>query len=88
MSKNPNSKGYEAEILKRLYDGEKLSSSDFYYSNSNQYFCSLKDKGIRLIEQWKPNKNGIGRHKERTLDRTADNIQRAKQLLIKWGYRL
>jgi len=88
MSKNSNSKAYEAIILKRLYDGETLASCDFHWSNTNQYFCSLQDRGVKLIERWEPNKNGKGKHKERSLERSPDNIERTKELLIKWGYQL
>jgi len=73
---------YKYEILERLLKGESLSSNDFYWSNSNQYFCKLKkDDHIDLIEEWAPNLNGRGRHKVRSLAGHRENIENARALL-------
>ena len=49
--------------------------------NSNQYFAILKKHGIELVEVWKPNLTNAGKHKERSLHQTIDNIERAKKYL-------
>ena len=68
-------------ILIQLLNGEALSSTDRLASNSNQYFGTIKKHGIALIEVWTPNRTNSGRHKERSLHQTIDNIQRAKKYL-------
>lgn len=75
---------YKAEILKRLVEGETLKSSDFFYSNSNQYFCELKAEGIGLKEEFVKNKRNRGLHKARSLERSPQNLARAKELLFKY----
>jgi len=68
-------------ILQRLLNGEKMGSIDAEYSNSNQYYVQIKKQGIELIEVWKDNKTNSGRHKERWLNPTIENIQKARDLL-------
>jgi len=68
-------------ILKRLLAGEKVVSNDEFASNTNQYFRTIKKNGIELIEVWKPNLTNAGRHKERRLHQTIENIERAKNYL-------
>ena len=70
-----------AIILLRLLNGEKMASIDTEYANSNQYYVQIKKQGIELIEVWKDNKTNSGRHKERWLNTTVENIQKAKDLL-------
>ena len=72
---------HKAAILKRLLGGERLISSDILASNANQYFIEIKEQGIELIEEWKPNKANNGKHKERRLLQTKENIERAKAYL-------
>ncbi len=67
--------------MKKLLTGKAIISSDIFASNSNQYFRTIKKHGIALVEVWKPNKNNAGRHKERSLHQTAENIKRAKKYL-------
>lgn len=66
--------------LKRLLNGEKLTSIKGA-KNSNQYFNTIKKYGIELVEVWKPNLTNSGRHKERSLHQTIENIKRAKKYL-------
>jgi len=66
--------------LKRLLDGEKLSNIP-HAKNSNQYFNTIKKHGIELVEVWKPNLTNAGRHKERSLHQTIENIEKAKKYL-------
>jgi len=68
-------------IMKSLLAGEKVVSRDRLASNSNQYFGTIKKHGIELVEVWKPNLTNSGRHKERSLHQTIDNIKRAKKYL-------
>ena len=68
-------------MLKQLLDGEVLASIDRLASNSNQYFGTIKKHGIELVEVWKPNLTNAGRHKERSLHQTIENIDRAKKYL-------
>ena len=68
-------------ILKQLLNGEVLSSTDRLSSNSNQYFGTIKKHGIALVEVWTPNLTNSGRHKERSLHQTIDNIERSKKYL-------
>lgn len=75
---------YKAQILGRLLEGETLCSSDFYYSNSNQYFGKIKDDGVELIEVRKPNKHNRGYHLARTLKRDPKNLKRAMELHKKY----
>ena len=66
--------------LKRLLNGEKLSFIAGA-KNSNQYFCIIKNHGIELVEVYKPNLSNMGKHKERSLHMTQENILRAKKYL-------
>ncbi len=68
-------------ILKQLLNGDAMSSNDMMASNSNQYFRTIKKKGIALVEVWTPNRTNSGRHKERSLHQTPENIERAKMYL-------
>jgi len=69
-------------ILKLLLDGKALSSLKGA-KNFNQYPSIIKKHGIALVEVWKPNLTNSGRHKERSLHQTIENIERAKQYLYK-----
>ncbi len=70
-------------ILKQLLEGEILTSIDSNMVNTNQYFRTIKKHGIALVEVWKPNLTNSGRHKERSLHQTIENIKRAKSYLYK-----
>jgi len=66
--------------LTRLLKGETLSCIDGA-KNSNQYFCTIKNKGIELIEVEVPNLITRGNHLERRLNLTSENIELAKKYL-------
>ncbi len=68
-------------IMKLLLAGEKVVSKDRLASNANQYFGTIKKHGIELVEVWQPNITNTGRHKERSLHQTLENIERAKKYL-------
>ena len=68
-------------ILSKLIDGKKLASIDIKASNSNQYFCTIKNNGVELIEVNKPNLTNRGHHLERRLNTTDENIKKAKEYL-------
>lgn len=70
-------------ILKQLLKGDAVTSSDLLASNSNQYFGTIKENGIALVEVWTPNNTNAGRHKERSLYQSSENIKRAKKYLEK-----
>lgn len=70
-------------ILIQLLNGETVTSIDRFASNSNQYFRTIKQNGIELVEVWKPNLTNSGRHKERRLHRTIENIKRTEDYLKK-----
>jgi len=70
-------------ILKALLNGKVMKSSDQFIVNANQYFVTIKKHGIELIEVWKPNLTNAGRHKERKLHQTLENIKRAEKYLEK-----
>ncbi len=74
---------YTITILKRLLEGEAMSSSDAIASNSNQYFKIIKDHGIALVEVMTPNITNSGKHKERSLYQEAENVDRARNYLKK-----
>ena len=74
---------YLITILKELLEGKTLTSSDKRWVNTNQYFRTIKENGIELIEVWKPNLNNKGRHKERRLNQSLENIRRAESYLKK-----
>ena len=67
--------------MKLLLNGEAVTSIDQLASNSNQYFGTIKKHGIELVEVWKPNLTNAGRHKERSLHQTLENIERARNYL-------
>jgi hypothetical protein len=68
--------------LKLLLEGKALSSLP-NAKNFNQYPRIIKRQGIELVEAWKPNLTNGGRHKERSLHQTIENIERAKKYLYK-----
>ncbi len=70
-------------ILRELLDGKASTAIDSKASNRNQYYRPIKHQGIELIEVWKPNLTNDGRHKERRLHQTIDNIKRAEDYLSK-----
>ncbi|WP_157278592.1 hypothetical protein [Aliarcobacter butzleri] len=70
-------------ILTQLLESKKLSSIDIRASNSNQYFCTIKNNGIELIEVMKPNLTNRGYHLERRLNLSDDNLNKARQYLDK-----
>ena len=70
-------------ILRRLLNREILSSIDIKASNSNQYFCTIKNNGIELIEVNKPNLTNRGYHLERRLNPSEANVKRAEKYLKK-----
>ena len=78
-----NRKSNLTRILHDLIQGQKLTSIDRSSSNTNQYFKTIKDNGIHLIEEWKPNLENQGRHKERSLHRDPENVTRAKNFLLR-----
>ncbi|CAA6805365.1 MAG: Unknown protein [uncultured Sulfurovum sp.] len=70
-------------ILHELINGKSVTSIDTRASNTNQYFKTIKDHGIVLVEESNPNPHNNGRHKSRTLKNEPENIQRAKDFLQK-----
>ena len=80
MSENEKS-SHLINILSALLDGKKLASIDIRASNSNQYFCTIKNNGIELIEVSKPNLTNRGNHLERRLNTSAENMEKAKDYL-------
>ncbi len=70
-----------AIVLEDLLSGKTLTASDKHFSNTNQYFKGIKKRGIELIEVWKPNKDNRGRHLERRLNPSIENIKRAERVL-------
>ncbi len=74
-------KTHTITILERLLAGEALVAMDQMASNSNQYFATIKKNGIALVEVWVPNATNTGKHKERSLYQTPENIKRAKAYL-------
>ncbi len=71
---------YMITALKMLLAGKTLSGIP-RAKNSNQYFAIIKNHGIELIEVSRPNLHNSGRHLERSLHQTIENIQRAKKYL-------
>ena len=70
-----------SKILEQLLKGKTLCASDILASNSNQYFRTIKQHGIELIEVEVPNLTNSNKHKERRLHQTIENIKRAKKYL-------
>lgn len=66
--------------LQKLLNGDKLSFIDGA-KNSNQYFCIIKNQGIELIEVWKPNLYNNGKHLERRLNQSIENIKKTTEYL-------
>jgi hypothetical protein len=82
MSKNEQST-HLVNIMSDLLDGKEMTANDVFASNSNQYFCTIKNNGIELIEVRKPNLNNKGSHLERRLNKTNENLDKAKSYLEK-----
>lgn len=75
---------YAVQILNEFLEGKTLTANgDKYGNNSNQYFDNIKNAGIVLIEWWEPNRKNRGRHKERKLLQTPENIKATLALLAK-----
>ncbi len=70
-------------LLKALIDGKSVTSIDTRASNTNQYFKTIKDEGIELLEEWEPNPHNTGRHKKRRLNPTHENIEKTKKYYLK-----
>jgi len=68
--------------LTKLLNGERLSFIEGA-KNSNQYFYTIKNKGIELIEVEVPNLTNRGNHLERILNQTDENIKLAKAYLAR-----
>lgn len=85
MSAVPQKESNLIMTLTSLLLGQALASIDKNASNFNQYFKWIKDKGIELDEVWKPNKSNKGRHKERRLVFTAENVKRTEDELKRLG---
>ena len=66
--------------LTKLLKGERLSYIQGA-KNSNQYFCTIKNKGIELIEVEVPNLTNRGYHLERRLNLTDENVKHTKDYL-------
>lgn len=82
MSNNEKST-HLINILSDLLDGQRLSSIDIKASNSNQYFCTIKNNGIELIEVRKPNLTKKGSRLERRLNQSDENVEKAQDYLNK-----
>ncbi len=76
---------YAITILKQLLDGEVMASQDMFASNTNQYFSQIKKAGIELIEIKVPNRTNKGKHKERSLENSPENVKRAEDYLKRLG---
>ena len=72
---------YVILILKRLLSGETLSSQAVQASNANQYFCTIKNAGIELIEVRTSNIRNKGTHLKRSLSTRKENIKRTVDYL-------
>ena len=72
---------YTMTILNELLEGKGLASSDKNYSNTNQYFSKIKNKGIELVELKIPNKHNNQKHLKRFLAKSEENIKKAKDYL-------
>ena len=83
MSDSLQKSSHLITILTLLLEGKRLSSNDMFASNSNQYFVQIKKQGIELIEVWKANDTNRGKHKERRIHQSIDNIKRAEAYLCK-----
>lgn len=71
---------YLIVALIQLLKGKRLSDIKGA-KNSNQYFCTIKNKGIELIEVEVPNLANRGNHLERRLNMTDENINLAQNYL-------
>ena len=71
---------YLITALSKLLKCERLSFIEGA-KNSNQYFCTIKNKGIELIEVEVPNLTNRGYHLERRLNMTDENIKLAQDYL-------
>ena len=77
---------YTMTILNELLEGKGLASSDKNYSNTNQYFSKIKNKGIELVELKIPNKHNSQKHYKRFLAKSEENIKKAKDYLNYLSY--
>jgi len=69
--------------LAQLIEGKTLTSMDINVVNAPQYFCTIKNNGIELIEVSKPNLLNRGHHLERRLNPSDENVEKAKNYLDK-----
>jgi hypothetical protein len=75
-----NKTSYLIIALQDFLKGKVLSCIEGA-KNSNQYFCTIKNKGIELIEVDVPNLANRGYHLERRLNLTDDNIKKTNEYL-------
>ncbi len=78
---------YTMTILSELLDGKQLTATDKHYSNTNQYFGQIKNRGIELVEIKVPNKNNHQSHYKRFLANNEANIKKAKDYLSYLAYK-
>lgn len=71
---------YLITALQQLLNKKRLSDIEGA-KNSNQYFCTIKNKSIELIEVEIPNLTNRGTHLERRLHLTDENIKKANDYL-------
>jgi len=71
------------KILTDLIEGKSVTALDYHVSNANQYFKTIKDNGIELVEKWIKNRHNVGRTKLRTLNHELDNMTKAKNYLFR-----
>lgn len=67
-------------VLQQLLEEQRLSDIKGA-KNSNQYFCTIKNKGIELIEEKVPNLTNSGSHLVRRLSLAKENIKKATDYL-------
>ncbi len=72
---------YQITILQKLLAGDTLTSRDIPAINANQYYCTVKNAGIELIEVRSPNTRNNGTHLKRSLAINKENIKRAVNYL-------
>ena len=77
-----NKKTNLVNILTDLIEGKSVTALDYHVSNANQYFKTIKDNGIELLEKWIKNSQSIGQTKLRSLSPHVDNVQKAKTYLL------
>jgi len=79
ITKMKNRKTNLINILQDLINGKSVTFADYNVSNPNQYFRTIKNNGIELIEKWRANQNNRGRHLLRSLKKDLENMERAKK---------